>query len=167
MSVPHAQFLFFLSQNFPSCLLALLQATETTWCCSAGLLTPAYFQLVPSTSLPNATITEGRSYSLIWGFLFHSTSILTGSAETMQVGPTWPVSVSSPSKSALFSSVVQGSVLSTSLHCNFLDLLVFSSGDVAELCSEVTQVMQRAERKAAVTPFIKTVHHSLPSIESK
>lgn len=116
---------------------------------------------------PNATITEGRSYSLIWCFLFHSTSILTGSAETMQVGPTWPVSVSSPSKSALFSSVVQGSVLSTSLHCNFLDLLVFSSGDVAELCSEVTQVMQRAERKAAVTPFIKTVHHSLPSIESK
>lgn len=38
-----------------------------------------------------ATITEGRTYSLIWCF-FHSTYILTGSAETMQVEPTWPVS---------------------------------------------------------------------------
>lgn len=163
MSIPHAQFLFFLSQNFPSCLLALLQATETTWCCSAGLLTQPTFSWCPQ---PVPQRHNHRGQELLSHLVFFFFTALISSLARLkqcksgQLGP-----CQCPALQSLLCSPLW--FRAPSFPLPFLDLLVFSSGDVAELCSEVTQVMQRAERKAAATPFIKTVHRFLPSIESK
>lgn len=115
------------------------------------IVDPAYFQLIPSTC-PTRPQSQRAGPTLSFGAFFHGTYILTGSAETMRVEPTWPVSakVSSPSKSALLSSVVQGSVLSASVRLHSLDLLLLCSGDVAACCSEVTRVRRRPVRKAPV-----------------
>lgn len=142
------QFSFFRG-TFNLVYLLALQATERAQRCSARLLP----RLLSADSLNVshvATITEGRTYSLIWCF-FHSTYVLSGWAETMQVEPTWPVSakVSGSSKPAVLSSVVQGCVLAASAGFNSLDLLLLCSGDVAECCSEVTQVRQRAVQKSS------------------
>lgn len=101
------------------------------------LVDPAYFQLIALNLYPTATITEGRTYSVIWCFVFHSAYMLTGSPETIKVEPTWPKCP--PLPSLLWCPPwFRALSFSTSLRFNSLDPLLFCTGDVAELCIEVT-----------------------------
>lgn len=156
-------FYFFSLRTFPLVYLLFCKPQKRHGGALAGLLTQPTFSWCPQ---PVPQRHNHRGQELLSHLVFFFFTALISSLARLkqcksgQLGP-----CQCPALQSLLCSPLW--FRAPSFPLPFLDLLVFSSGDVAELCSEVTQVIQRAERKAAVTPFIKTVHRFLPSIESK